>query len=162
DDDYVEKPDLAKAMEGAMKGMVEALDPYGAYLNREKLAAIEKRKESAKAEIGAELSKRGGLTYVITTIPDGPAARADIRAVHYIDAIDEKSVAEASVFEVEDMLRGPVNSQVSLSLIRGSVTEPINIKVTRELPKYPPVTVKMLDATTAYVHLYHIAPGTAK
>lgn len=162
DDDYVEKPDLTKAMEGAMKGLVEALDPYGAYLNRDKLASIEKSKDTSKADIGVELSKRGGLTYVITTIPGGPAIRADVRAGDYIDAIDGKSVAEASVFEVESMLRGTPNSEVTLSLIRGSVTEPVTIKVVRAVPKFPPVEMKMLDASTVYLHLYHIAPGTTK
>ncbi|MBI1747901.1 MAG: PDZ domain-containing protein [Acidobacteria bacterium] len=161
DDDYVEKPDLSKAMEGAMKGMVEALDPYGAFLSREKLAAIEPRKDSAPAVIGVELSKRGGLAYVITTIPDGAAARAGIRAGDYIDAVDDKSVAESSVFEVEDKLRGEPGSQVSLSVIRTSVTEPLTIKVTRELPQYPPVEIKMLDAATGYIHIYHWAVGTS-
>jgi len=162
DDDYVEKPDLTKAMDGAMKGMVEALDPYGAYLSKEKLTAIERRRESAKATIGAELSKRGGLTYVIATIPGGPAAKADLRSGDYIDAVDEKSVAEASLFEVEDLLRGPAGSPVTVSVIRGSVTEPLSLKLVRDLPKYPVPVFKMLDGGTAYLRLYHIAPGSAQ
>src|SRR5438876_11004495 len=52
-DDYVESPDLQKDKDGAMRRLIEAIDPYSAFLTNEQMAALEKRKAPAMAEIGA-------------------------------------------------------------------------------------------------------------
>src|SRR2546422_7167114 len=60
-DDYVESPDLQKVQDGAMRGLIEALDPYSAFLTKEQLAALEKRKANGSAGAGVVLSKRADL-----------------------------------------------------------------------------------------------------
>lgn len=162
DDDYVEKPNVQKAMDGAMKGLVEALDPYSSYLSKEKIEAIEKRKETAKADIGVELSKRGGLIYVVSPISGGPADLTGIRPGDYIDTIDDKSVADASLYEAYDLLRGAENSQAKVSVIRSYITEPVEIKVKRELPKSPPISTRMITQYTGLIKVPYLAQGSAQ
>ncbi len=158
-DDYVEKPDLQKAMDGAMKGLIEALDPYSSYLTKDKLDSIEKQKKTAKADIGVELSKRGGLVYVIAPIAGGPASRAGIRTDDYIDAIDDKAIAELSLVEVQSLLRGSENSEAKLTLIRSASSDPIEKKVRREIIKLPDVRTEMLAGNIGYLKIPHFKEG---
>lgn len=162
DEDYVEKPNMQKVMDGAMKGLIDALDPYSSYLPKEKVDAIERRKETAKADIGVELSKRGGLVYVISPIAGGPADRSGIRPGDYIDSVDDKSVTEASPYETYDLLRGPENSVVKVSVIRGSVTEPVEIKVKREIPKVPELTTQTVASDITLIKVPFLAPGATQ
>src|SRR5204862_6107408 len=57
-DDYVEPPDLDKVQEGALRGLIESLDPYSSFLTKDQIDGIEKRKAAGKAGIGVVLSKR--------------------------------------------------------------------------------------------------------
>lgn len=159
--EYVEKPNLDKAMEGALRGMLDALDPYSGYLPPDKQEQIERHNASAKGDIGLELSKRGGLIYVVAPISDGPAARAGIRPGDYIDSIDGISVQDLSLVEVYSLLRGPEDSSVKLSLIRGTSTEPVEVEIKRQALFYPPVSGRLLKDDIGYLKVAYFYRGAS-
>ncbi len=159
--EYVEKPNLDKAMEGALRGMLDALDPYSGYLLPDKQEQIERHNASAKGDIGLELSKRGGLIYVVAPISDGPAARAGVRPGDYLDSIDGASVQDLSLAEVYSLLRGPEGSSVKLSLIRGTSTEPIELEVKRQALFYPPVSGRILKDDIGYLKVAYFYRGAS-
>ena len=75
--DYVENPNLDQVTVGALRGLLDALDPYSSYLSPREYADYVKRKQSPlSGEVGLVLSKRFGLAGVVAVLPDSPAAAA--------------------------------------------------------------------------------------
>ncbi|HYK87823.1 MAG TPA: S41 family peptidase [Acidobacteriota bacterium] len=144
-DDYVESPDMSKVQEGAMRGLLDALDPYSSFLTKEQFQALEKRRVSGTAGTGMIVSKRADVIYVVSTERDGAAAEAGVRPGDYLVAVDGDGVEEKSILEVESLLRGEPGTKVKLTAFRGSGTKPLEIEVTRKVDVSVPVTSKMLE-----------------
>ena len=96
-DDYVKVPDLDKVQEGALRGLINSLDPYSSFLTKEQADALEKRKSNGKAGIGVVLSKRTDLIYAVSTTRNGPAAEAGLRPGDYLVVIDGVNVEDMSI-----------------------------------------------------------------
>ena len=86
-DDYVEPPEMSKVQEGAMQGLIDALDPYSSYLTKEQIGALDSQKGNT-AEVGLVLSKRSNILYVVATAQNGPADSAGMRPGDYLVSID--------------------------------------------------------------------------
>jgi carboxyl-terminal processing protease len=142
--DYVEAPDMNKVQEGAMRGLIDALDPYSSFLTKEQFAEIEKRK-AAPASIGVIISKRADVIAVIAVEPGGPADEAGVRAGDYLVAIDGTDVEDKTVIEANSMLRGEPGTKVKISLFRSSRTKPLEFELGRKLDVPRPVESRMLD-----------------
>ena len=72
-DDYVEAPNMNNVQDGAMRGLMDALDPYCSFLSKEQYDAFQKRKENGHAGVGIVLSKRSDVIYVVSCERDSPA-----------------------------------------------------------------------------------------
>jgi carboxyl-terminal processing protease len=142
--DYVEIPDMNKVQEGAMRGLINALDPYSSFLSKAQFAEVEKRK-AAPAGIGMIISKRTDVICVVALEPGEPAEEAGMRAGDYIVAIEGTSVEDKTVVEAESMLRGEAGSKVKLSVFRSSRTKPLEFELTRKVDSPIPVESHMLS-----------------
>jgi len=150
--DYVEVPDMNKVQEGAMRGLIDALDPYSSFLPKEQFAEIEKRKASP-ASIGVIISKRADVIAVISVDAGGSADEAGVRAGDYLVAIDGTDVEDKTVLEVNSMLRGEPDSKVKISLFRSSRTKPVELELTRKLDVPRPVESRMLDGKVGFLSI---------
>jgi carboxyl-terminal processing protease len=157
--DYVEIPDMNKVQEGAMRGLIDALDPYSSFLTKEQFAEIEKRK-SAPASIGMIISKRADVIVVIAAEPGGSADEAGVRVGDYLVAIDGTDVEDKTVIEVDSMLRGAPDSKVKISLFRSSRTKPLELELTRKLDVPKPVESRMLDGHVGFLSLSSLKDAT--
>jgi carboxyl-terminal processing protease len=157
--DYVEVPDMDKVQEGAMRGLIDALDPYSSFLTKEQFAEIEKHK-AAPASIGAIISKRGDVIVVIAVEPGGPADEAGVHAGDYLVAIDGADVEDKTVMEVDSILRGEPDSKVKISLFRSSRTKPLELGLTRKLDLPKPVESRMLDAKVGFMSISSLKDAT--
>jgi carboxyl-terminal processing protease len=144
-EDYVEAPDMSKVQEGAMRGLIAALDPYSSFLSKEQVEALQKRKLEGTAGIGVSLSKRADVLYIVSTDREGPAESAGVRPGDYIMAVDGTTVDDKSIPEVEALLLGTPGSSVKLSVIRSSQTKPVEIEITRQAEKTPAILSTMRD-----------------
>ncbi len=159
-DDYVEPPDLQKVQEGAMRGLIEALDPYSSFLTKEQLAALEKRKANGNAGAGLILSKRADLICVVSTQRDGPSEEAGIRPGDYIIAVEGASVEDKSILETESLLRGPEASKVKVSVFRSARTKPLDIELTRKADAPIPAGSRMLEDNVGLLEVPSLAGST--
>jgi len=148
--DYVEDPNIPEVSNGALHGLIEALDSDSSYLSPDEYKLYKQFGQSA-AGIGAAVSKRFGYGNVISVMPGGPADKAGLLDGDIIEALNEKSTREMSVAEFSGLLGGPVGSIVNLSVVRPSKAQPQKISITREVVKYPPVSTKMLDGQIGYI-----------
>ena len=150
-DDYVDAPDMQKVMTGAMKGLVESLDAYGGFFQKDQLDQLEKRIKEQRGDIGVVLSKKPELTYVVSTIPGSPAEKADIRPGDYIISVDETSTFNMHLREVIGSFKGEPGSKVRLGVLRGSQAEPIEIAVQREEIRIPEIHQQILEGSIGYL-----------
>ena len=149
---YVEEVKIDKAMEGALRGLAEGLDPDSAYLTAAQVREVEQNKALAEGEIGVELTRRFYL--VVLAARDGsPAAKAGLHTGDYIRAIDGKPTRDMAVFEGTRLLRGAPGSKVALTVLRGNAAEPHDVTVVREKAQAPAVSSKMLGTNTGYIRI---------
>jgi len=144
-DDYVEAPEMSKVQEGAMRGLIDALDPYSGFLTKEEVQRLEQKKQKGDVGIGVVLSKRGDIIYVVTVLPESAAQGAGLRPGDYLLSIDGTGLEDKNLIEADAMLEGAPGTPVKLSVFRGSRTEPVEIEVMRSADPTVLVTTQMLD-----------------
>ncbi len=160
--EYVEEPDIPKVTDGALHGLLESLDAESSYLSPPQYADYKQHKTSAKADIGAAVSKRFGYAAVISVIPGGPADKAGIQGGDIFEAIEGKSTREMSLAEIHNMLSGQAGSNVTVSVVRARRAEPQKMTVTRDVVTIPNASDKMLEDGIGYIKVDAFAPGTAQ
>ncbi len=156
-DDYVEAPNMNKVQEGAMRGLIDALDPYCSFLTREQYDALQKRNANGNVNLGMVLSKRSDVIYVVSCEHDGPAAEAGVRPGDYLLAVGGQSVEDKSIPEVDSLLRGAPGSQVKVTIFRGTRTKPMDIEMTFKSRSATPVSSKILDGNVGFLDVSSLA-----
>jgi len=162
--DYVEPPDMSKVRVGAMRGMIEALDPYSAYLTKEQAIDVDHNK-SDTGNIGVVLSKRANIICIVSAAHGGSAESAGLRPGDYVVAIDGVNVEDESLLKAESLLRGAGGTRVKTTVFRGTQTKPLDIEVTRTNEPPPAVASRMLDGKIGLLSIYSLgasAPGQAQ
>ena len=157
--EYVETPDMAKVQEGAMRGLMEALDPYSSYLSKDSMQELEKRKAAGNAGVGLVISKRGDVVYVISVQHNGPADAAGLRPGDYLMTVDGVSTEEKNLIEVESMLRGAPNSSVKVTVFRSARTKPVEYELSRKPDAPEQLNTQMLGGGVALLDISSLAPG---
>jgi carboxyl-terminal processing protease len=144
-EDYVESPDMSKVQDGAMRGMIDALDPYSSFFTKAQYETLQKRRAEAAAGAGMVLSKRANVIFVVSVQKGGPAEAAGIRPGDYVMALDGSGVEDKSILEAESLLRGAPDSKLKVSVFRGARTKPLDVEITRkpDMPAAP--ASRMLD-----------------
>lgn len=158
---YVEKVDVDKVMDGAMHGLADSLDPDSAFLTSDLVKQIETNAPLPAGDIGIDLTRQYYLR-VIATRDGSPAARAGIRTGDYVRIIGDTPTREMSVFEGMRRLRGAVGSKVTITIIRGSTTDPHVIELTREAVPPAEVTGKIVAPGVGYLRVTAVGPRTAE
>lgn len=149
---YVEPVDVRQAMQGAMRGLADGLDPESSYLTPPLVKSLESNDRGGPAEVGLDLTRQYYLRVV--AVRDGsPAAKAGIRAGDFIRAIDNRPTRDMSAYEGARLLRGAQGSKVSLLVIRGNAADPHVVDLVREPLSAADVTSRMITSTTGYIRV---------
>lgn len=157
---YVEEVRVDKAMEGALRGLAEGLDPDSAYLMPPQVREVESGKGLPEGDVGIALTRQYYLR-IIATLDGSPAANAGLQTGDYVRAIDGKATRDLSVFEGTRLLRGAPGSKVSLTIIRGNAAEPHEVTLVREKRAPMQVTSKALENGVGYVRIPGFSASTA-
>jgi len=160
--DYVTEPDLKKVTDGAIRGLLEALDPYSTYFTPAEYQDYLKHPDLGPADVGIFLSKRSGYVTVISVLPGSPAEKAGVKAGDLIDRVESTATRELSVVQIERLLAGAPDTTVKLYVVREARGEPEPITLTRTVLNYPPVVSKILDDGDGYLRISTFNKGKAK
>jgi len=158
---YVTEPDLHKVTEGAIRGMLEALDPFSTYFTPQEFKEYMAHPNPGPASVGLYISKRYGYAPVVSVLPGSPADKAGIKAADLIDRIGDTSTRELSVVQINRMLAGDPGSTVILWVVREARGEPQKVVLNRETLDHVPVVAKMLPDDTAYIRVARFDSGAA-
>lgn len=150
-----EKVESAALNEGALKGIVQALDdPYSGYLNAEAYEFEKSDMQGSFGGIGASVSvNKNKEPIIVAPMKGSPAERAGIRTGDIIKAVDDKATEGLSLLETISMVRGPVGTKVKLVIIHQDSEEPVEIMITREEINSTSVEYQMED-NVAYIRIY--------
>jgi carboxyl-terminal processing protease len=160
--DYVTEPNLNHVTDGAIRGLLEALDPYSTYLTPTQYKDYLAHPEPGPGDVGMYVSKRGGFATVVAVLPGGPAEKAGVKAGDLLDRIENSPTREYSVIQLDRLLAGAPGSNVSVTLVREARGEPQNVTITRAELNYPPVVAKMLDDGAGYLRVDAFNKGKAE
>ena len=157
---YVEQVAGDKIMRGAMLGLAEGLDADSAWLTPEQANIAAKGGPQGRASVGLALTRQYYLR-VIAARDGSPAARAGLRTGDFIRAIDKMPTRDVSVWGGQQLLRGAPGTKVSLTILRGSTTEPHIIELTREELAAAPVTGRIAKPGIGLVRIAAFTDHTA-
>jgi len=160
--DYVTEPDLKKVTDGAIRGLLEALDPYSTYFTPSQYQDYLQHPDPGPAQVGIFLSKRMGYATVVSVLPGSPAEKGGVKAGDLIDRIEASATREFSVVQIQRLLAGAPGSTVKLYVVREQRGEPESITLTRTILNYPPVVAKMMDEGDGYLRVSTFEKGKAK
>lgn len=149
---YVEPVDVQQAMQGAMRGLADGLDPESSFLTPALVKTLEANDRGGAAEVGLDLTRQYYLR-VVATRDGSPAAKAGLRPGDFIRAINNRPTRDMSAYEGGRLLRGAPGSKVSILVIRGNAAEPHVVDLAREAVTAPEVTSRMANRTTGYVRV---------
>ena len=151
--EYVEDVDQAEAMDSAINGLLQSLDPYSSYMNQ---ATFEESQSETTGEfggLGIEVSMEAGVVKVIAPIDDTPASRAGIKAGDYIVKINAEQVRGKTLMEAVNLMRGPVGTSIEITVRRKGLKKAKIFKITREIIEIKSVISKLIDNKVGYLRL---------
>ncbi|MFQ5473942.1 MAG: S41 family peptidase, partial [Dehalococcoidia bacterium] len=156
--EYVDSPDLDKALKGALHGMMEALDPFSSFVDAETFEALEGR-DNQKAETGLILSKRYGYAYVVAVQAGSSAGEEGLRSGDLIESIQGVVTTQMSIWEVQKWMRGAPGSTLDLRLIRSRRSQPQRLTLERRILEPQKVAARLVDEGIGYLRIPHFDEG---
>ena len=132
ENNYVEAPNRQQLIYGAIKGMLDTLDPHTAFMPPELFREMKVDTSGEFGGLGLEVAMKNGAMTVVAPMDDSPAARAGIRAGDLVTAIDGESTDDMALAVAQQKMRGPVGRKVTLTLMRKGFSAPRDIAVVRD------------------------------
>ena len=152
-EEYVEDINQSESMDSAINGLLQSLDPYSAYLSPENFEEMQTETSGEFGGLGIEVSMEAGVVKVITPLDDTPASRAGLKAGDYIVKINDTQVQGKTLTEAVEIMRGPVGSDIELTVRRRGVKKALTFTLTREIIEIQSVKSDLLDKNIGYLRL---------
>ena len=151
--EFVDDVNQSEAMDAAINGVLQSLDPYSAYMTPELYENMQTETSGEFGGLGIEVSMEAGVIKVITPMDDSPAAKAGVKAGDYIVRINDIQVQGKSLSEAVDIMRGPVGTDIEITVRRRGERKALIFNITRERIKVASVKSEILEDQTGYIRL---------
>ncbi|MFV2051425.1 S41 family peptidase [Aliiroseovarius sp. YM-037] len=129
---YVEEVDEAELIEAAINGMLSSLDPHSSFLPPDDFDEMREQTRGEFGGLGIEVTQEEGFVKVVSPIDGTPAAAAGIEAGDFITHVDGESVLGLTLDEAVDLMRGPVGSEIIITIVREGEAEPFDVSIIRD------------------------------
>jgi len=151
--EYVEEIDQAEAMDSAINGLLQSLDPYSSYMSPEIYEEMQTETSGEFGGLGIEVTMEAGVVKVITPIDDSPASRAGLKAGDYIVKINGEQVRGKTLMEAVNLMRGKINTTIEITVRRKGLKKAKIFKIKREIIEIKSVVAKLIDNKVGYLRL---------
>jgi carboxyl-terminal processing protease len=142
--EYVNEVDQGKVMDSAINGLLQSLDPYSSYMSPKSFDGMQTDTKGEFGGLGIEIGMESGVVKVITPIDDTPAANAGIKSGDYIVRINGQQVQGKTLTEAVDLMRGPVGSEIKLTIRRRNEKKALEFKIKRAVIEVKSVEAKII------------------
>jgi len=151
--EYVEEVNQSEAMDAAINGVLQSLDPYSAYMSPESFQNMQTETSGEFGGLGIEVGMEHGVVKVISPIDNSPASQVGVKAGDYIVKIDDIQVQGKSLTEAVELMRGPVGTDIEITVRRRGEKKALTFIITRDIIKVASVKSKIIDDKTGYLRL---------
>ena len=160
--EYVDKVDQSELIDDAINGALQSLDPYSAYMNPEFFDSMQTDTRGEFGGLGIEVGMEAGVVKVISPIDGTPASKAGIKAGDYIIKIDGTQVQGKSLMEAVKLMRGPVGSEINLTIRRKGKKKAFIKTIKREIIEIKSVEAKIIKNKIGYLRLKAFNENSSK
>jgi carboxyl-terminal processing protease len=150
---YVEDIQSEELLEGAIRGMLRALDPHTAYMTPEVFREMQVETEGEFGGLGIEVTIQDDILTVVAPIEGTPADKAGVLAGDMIVKVDGNSTKNMTLVEAVRLMRGPVGSPIVISVLRKNMEEPMDITIVRDLIHIQSVRSRLINSSIGYIRL---------
>ncbi|MBT4793370.1 MAG: PDZ domain-containing protein, partial [Halobacteriovoraceae bacterium] len=159
---YYRKVDTTKLVEGAIKGMMETLDPHSAFLNKEFYKKMQNDTNGEFGGVGIEVTQKDGIVFVVTPIDDTPAYKAGVKSKDKIIEINHESILGYNLDKVIDKMKGKEGTSIELGIVREGVKGVTQYKLKREKIRVSSVKSFLVKENYAFVRLTQFQRRSSK
>ena len=160
--DYVEEINQNEVMDAAINGVLQSLDPYSGYMSPEIFKEMQTETSGKFGGLGIEVGMEYGVVKVISPMDNSPAERVGVKAGDYIVKINDIQVQGKSLTEAVEIMRGPVGSNIEITVRRVGVKKAIIFNITREIIEIKSVKSKIIDKNVGYIRLTSFNENSSK
>ena len=151
--EYVDDVDQSKAMDAAINGVLQSLDPYSAYMTPDMFYKMQEETSGKFGGLGIEVTMEHGVVKIISPIDNSPASKVGVKAGDYIVKINNIQVQGKSLMEAVELMRGPVGSDIEITVRRRGVKKALIFNITRDFIQVQSVKLKLIDNNIGYIRL---------
>ncbi len=151
--EYVEETNSNELMYGAIKGMLETLDPHSAFMPPNMYKEMQEETKGRFEGLGIEITIKEGILMVVSPIEDTPAFKAGILAGDQILKIDGDSTKNLTLMDSVKRLRGPKGTKVTITIMREGFVKPRDFILTRDVIPVRSVRHELLEKQYGYIRL---------
>lgn len=130
--EYVEEVDARDLIEAAINGMLTSLDPHSSFLSPDDAADMRLQTRGEFGGLGIEVTQEDGWVKVVSPMDGTPADLAGIMSGDFITAVNGESVLGLTLDQAVDMMRGPVGSEIVITVVRPPQSEPFDVSIIRD------------------------------
>ncbi|MEY3004779.1 MAG: hypothetical protein RLZZ491_1955 [Pseudomonadota bacterium] len=149
---YVEEVDAAALIEAAINGMLTSLDPHSGYLPPSDFDKMQVQTRGEFGGLGIEVTQEDGFVRVITPMDDTPAMAAGVEAGDFITHVNGEALLGLTLEQAVDMMRGPVGSEITITVVREGRDQPFDITIVRDRIRLTAVRAR-LEGKTAILRV---------
>ena len=139
---YVEEVDEGDLIEAAINGMLTSLDPHSSYLSPDDANDMRVQTRGEFGGLGIEVTQEEGFVKVVSPIDGTPADEAGMEAGDFITHVDGESILGLALDEAVEMMRGPVGSEIIITVVREGEGEPFDVSIVRDTIKLTAVRAR--------------------
>ena len=151
--EYVDDVNQSEAMDAAINGVLQSLDPYSAYMSPDSFQNMQTETSGEFGGLGIEVGMEHGVIKVISPIDNSPASKVGVKAGDYIVKIDDIQVQGKSLTEAVDLMRGKVGTDIEITVRRRGEKKALTFIITRDIIKVASVKSRIIDEKTGYLRL---------
>ncbi|MFQ5683921.1 MAG: S41 family peptidase [Candidatus Binatia bacterium] len=150
---YVDKIDTKQLITGAIKGMLNSMDPHSAYLTPELYKELQMDTQGKFGGLGIEITIKGGIPTVVSPIEDTPAYRVGIKSGDQIVKIEDEFTRDMTLMDAVKRMRGPKGSEIKISVKRQGVAKLLDFTIIRDTIRIKSVRSRLLEEGYGYVRI---------
>ncbi len=159
---YYRPVSTEKLIEGALKGMMETLDPHSAFLNKDFFEKMQNDTAGEFGGLGLEVTQKDGVIFIVTPIDDTPAFRAGLKPKDKLVEINHEPIVGMTLDQSIEKMRGKVGEKIHLGILRDGVEGVKHFTLQREIIKVKPVKAELIKEKFAYVRLTQFQKRSAE
>jgi len=161
-ENYVEAQDPKKLIYGAVKGMVQSLDPHSSFMTKDEYRELMLETKGSFTGIGIEITIKDDVLTVVSPIEGTPAYKAGLKAGDKIIRIGDKTTKDMTLMDAVKRIRGPKGTKVKLTIMRQGEKKPLVFSITRDVIPLKSVRALLLEPGIGYVRISTFQSKTAK